>query len=397
MSDQGSTYAILQSVPLMVSPLYKLPKKILVASELKMVPDDITKLPSYPFAVEREVITQVEAARKKTFEAEEAFRHQKMQYEQDKLNKQKAAARRIAPGFLDTETRMLQPQPTYVYEQPTAGNSEESVHGEDSLSESTSPKILQPGLNGNDTKIVVPLEIGPEKHFDYLKFEQGLAPADPWDAPENDMVALRSILGSPKLNYEQRRTSTPPAYPPQQYQQPQPQHQPLPQQQQQQQQHSRHYQKNEGAYWNFQTNNSNANSSNGAAGKYHQPQTHHGRQIQQHSHSVPALPPKLFPNPPLPTSSTSSPIVSPPTLPPPSDYHANNIPTATTPPPLPPLPPSSQQQQQQQQQQKQQQQPNEDLINELGNMGFSRGQAIDALEKNDHDLIKATNFLLDQA
>ncbi|CEP08573.1 hypothetical protein [Parasitella parasitica] len=358
------------------------------ASELKMVPDDITKLPAYPFAVERDVIAQVEAARKKTFEEEEAFKHQKMQYEQEKLNKQKAAARRIAPGFLDTETRMLQPQPTYIYEQSTTGNSEESPHGGDSHSESPSPRMLQPGLNDNDTKIVVPLEIGPEKHIDYLKFEQGLAPADPWDAPENDMVALRSILGSPKLNYEQRRTSTPPTYPPQQYQQPQPHQQPSPQQQQQ---HPRHYQKNEGVYWNFQTNNSNSNSPNNAAGKYQQPHPQHVRQIQQHSHSVPALPPKLFQNSPLPTSSTSSPIVSPPTLPPPSDYHANSVPATTiTPPPLPPLPPSSQQQQQQQQ-------PNEDLINELGNMGFSRGQAIDALEKNDHDLIKATNFLLDQA
>jgi hypothetical protein len=39
----------------------------------------------------------------------------------------------------------------------------------------------------------------------------------------------------------------------------------------------------------------------------------------------------------------------------------------------------------------------EHLITELGNMGFTRAQAIDALEKNENDLIKATNFLLDQA
>ncbi|EPB84033.1 hypothetical protein HMPREF1544_09232 [Mucor circinelloides 1006PhL] len=367
MSDQGSTYAVLQSVPVMVSPLYKLPKKVLVASELKMVPDDVSKLPAYPFAVEREVIAQVEAARKKTFEAEEAFKLQKQQYEQEKLNKQKVAARKIAPGFLDTDTRILQPQQTYVYEHPATN--EDSQNGED----------------------MVPMEIGPEKHFDYLKFEQGLAPADPWDTPENDMVALRSILGSPKSNYNQRRTSTPPSYPPQQYQHsPSQQQQPLPQ-------HPRPYQKNEGVYWNFQTSNSNSTSPNGG-GNYQQPQPQpqHVRQLQQHANSVPALPPKLFNNSPLPTSSTSSPITSPPTLPPPSDYHKsisnNSMPTSTTtppPPPLPPLPPSSQQQQPAL--------PHEDLINELGNMGFTRAQAIDALEKNDHDLIKATNFLLDQA
>lgn len=94
---------------------------------------------------------------------------------------------------------------------------------------------------------------------------------------------------------------------------------------------------------------------------------------------VPALPPKLFNNSPLPTSSTSSPIIAPPTLPPPSEYHRN---ISATPPPLPPLPMT---------------QPNENLITELSNMGFTRAQAADALQKNDQDLIKATNFLLDQA
>jgi hypothetical protein len=87
-----------------------------------------------------------------------------------------------------------------------------------------------------------------KQQFDYLKFEQGLAPADPWDTPENDMVALRSILGSPKMptastSYTSiKRTSIPSTYPQQQqqqqqYQQPQPQ---------QPQQHPRPYQKNEG-------------------------------------------------------------------------------------------------------------------------------------------------------
>lgn len=51
------------------------------------------------------------------------------------------------------------------------------------------------------------------------------------------MVALRSILGSPKTDFNNNRTPTPPSYPPQQYQN---------QNQQQQQQQPRPYQKNEG-------------------------------------------------------------------------------------------------------------------------------------------------------
>lgn len=58
------------------------------------------------------------------------------------------------------------------------------------------------------------------------------------------MVALRSILGSPKTDYNTNRASTP-VYPPQQYQA---------QPQQQQTQAARPYQKNEGGKINNDTN-----------------------------------------------------------------------------------------------------------------------------------------------
>lgn len=69
------------------------------------------------------------------------------------------------------------------------------------------------------------------------------------------MVALRSILSSPKTDYNANRASTPASYPPQQYQaQPQQQqqhhqqqhHQQQHQHQQQPTQAARPYQKNEG-------------------------------------------------------------------------------------------------------------------------------------------------------
>lgn len=127
-------------------------------------------------------------------------------------------------------------------------------------------------------------------------------------------------------------------------------------------------------YWNFQAPNT-PNSTTVSYPILPPPQP---------TRQVPALPPKLFNNSPLPTSSTSSPIISTPPLPPPSDYHKSiSSPKMPSPPPPPPLPPQPSQ--------------FEHLIAELGNMGFTRAQAIDALEKNDNDLIKATNFLLDQA
>ncbi|CEI93661.1 hypothetical protein RMCBS344292_07892 [Rhizopus microsporus] len=312
MTDQGSTYSVLQNVPVM----------IIIASELKPIPDDISQLTTYPFSTERQVLSYIEASRKNALEEEEALRAKRAQYEQEKINQQKLAARRIAPGFLDTDTRILKPEQKYNH------TPEATVEEPQELNQTSS-------------------ESNHEK-FDYLRFEQGLAPADPWDAPENDFVALRSVLGSsPKANYSTPTSRTSPvtytSY----------------QQQQQQQQPRPYPPKNEGAYWNFQ---------NGTAMPYPQ-----GLSPQ----SVPAIPPKLFTNSPLPSSSTSSPIISHPSSLKPPAHSA----VSPTPPPIPPLPNP----------------PYEHLIEELNNMGFTRAQAIDALEKNNHDLIKATNFLLDQA
>ncbi|KAG1452351.1 hypothetical protein G6F46_009180 [Rhizopus delemar] len=274
MPDQGLTYSVLQNVPVMVSPHYRLPKKITIASELKLVPEDISQLAMYPFSAEKQAIEHIMASRKKSQEEEEAIRIKRNRYEQEKLNERKVAARRIAPGFLDTDTRILKPEQKHNH----------IMLGEDILQES-------------------PNQIS------------SFVPADPWDTLENGFRASESVLSYPKANYSTptNRTSFT-------------QYQPRP------------YPKNEGAYWNIQ-------------------------KAQSSTHSSPAIPPKLFP--PLPSSSTSSPIISHSIKPPP-------------PPPVPPL-------------------PSDHLIEELMNMGFTQSQAMDALEKNEYNLVKATNFLLDQA
>ncbi|KAI8989298.1 hypothetical protein BDB01DRAFT_532929 [Pilobolus umbonatus] len=337
----------------MVSPLYRLPKKIKLSSELKPVPDNITSLNAYPFSVERDALTEVETGRKQIAEMENQFNAMKQQYEEDKIKKKRVAARKIAPGFLDTDTRILRPEPTYSTELNIT--SEESE--EEDKPEIDSPRILQPSVSNQHTSKSIPIEIEPERHFDYLKFEQGLAPADPWDTPENDLAALSSILGSPKTNYNINRLPSP-SYSSHTYHQPRP--------------HA-----NEGVYWKFPSPNNTNNTSNN---NYSQPPIMN-RPHPPPVNNTPALPPKYFNTSPLPSSSLSSPVISPPQLPPPGNYHKSlNTPT---PPPLPPLP-------------NQNLSPYEDLVTELVNMGFTRAQSIDALEKNDHDLIKTTNFLLDQ-
>lgn len=138
--------------------------------------------PAYPFAVERDVIAQVEAARKQTFEAEEAFKLLKKQYQEEKLNQRKAAARKIAPGFLDTDTRILKPEQTYVQEFPMHPNNTSTE--DEAASSNTSPHTLQPYVNYDKAFTA---ESGPDKvkttcifymcsYFAYLTiFSHGIA------------------------------------------------------------------------------------------------------------------------------------------------------------------------------------------------------------------------------
>ncbi|KAG2225413.1 hypothetical protein INT45_010049, partial [Circinella minor] len=326
----GSIYSILQDVPVMVSHHYRLPKQIFINTELVPVPDSLNNLSTYSFNVEREALAEMSAARKQQQEERERLQN-------EYVKRQKLAARRIAPGFLDTDTRILQPEPLYHREEEEGGGG----------SVTTAVTTNGEGKTNEEEKEEVPSVPQQQQHqqqhqnqqqFDYQKFEQGLAPPDPWDQPENDLVALRSILGSADQGIEFILEGWANMRKQQQQQQ-----QSRPSSQQLQQQSSQP--------------------------PPQQQQLHHPH--QQHTYppqprppiSAPALPPKPY------GSSPSSP--------------AQTSPRAASATPLsdsPPIPPHPQ---------------HDELIEELVNMGFSKPQAAEALEKNDHDLTKATNFLLD--
>ncbi|KAI9243446.1 hypothetical protein BDA99DRAFT_530459 [Phascolomyces articulosus] len=324
MGDQGSIYSILQDVPVMVSHHYRLPKQIFIDTELVPIPDSLDNLATYPFSVEREALAEMAATRKKQQEERERL-------QSEYVKRQKLAARKIAPGFLDTDTRILQPEPLYHREEEEGIGETSGEGGKGGEEEQDEVPSAPPRQQQQQNQLQ-------QQHLDYQKFEQGLAPPDPWDQPENDLVALRSILGPADQGWvnvrkPHQQQSRPP--PPQQQQQPvppplqQPQHHTSHQQQQQQQQ-----------------------------------QQHTYPPVARPPIPAPALPPKPYGS--SPSSAQTSPRAA--SVTPISD---------SPPPPIPPHP------------------HHDDLIKELVNMGFSKPQAAEALEKNDHDLTKATNFLLD--
>ncbi|ORZ01328.1 hypothetical protein BCR43DRAFT_522191 [Syncephalastrum racemosum] len=335
MSDQGSTYPVLQDVPVMVSALYKLPKQVFVGSELTALPDNVLEN-LYPFTLEKEALSEIEAAQGQQTLEEQKLASWQREYKDEKMRKQKLAARKIAPGFLDTDTRILKPEPLYspeAHEEDETGSSL-SPAGVTATTATTTIAAAAAAAGGSSPAAPVDLD---KKGIDYLRFDPGIPPPDPWDAPENDLAALTSILGgndaatvaaAHAAQAVQKRASVP--------------HDPPTYWQQQQQQQT-----------------------------VQQP-------LQQHAsrHSsppvamlakAPALPPKPFsPSSSQPSSppSQSSPLL-PPRPPPPATAAANNNGNVDI------------------------------LIQELVNMGFSKPQATDALEKNENDLTKATNFLLD--
>ncbi|KAI8086744.1 uncharacterized protein BX664DRAFT_336654 [Halteromyces radiatus] len=378
MGDQGSSYSVLQDIPVMVSPHYRLPKQIVIDKELVPISEEALKLTNYSFSVERQAISNVVAMREKQQQAEKELADRLEAYQAEKLQQRKAAARKIAPGFLDTETRILHPQPfhsnkTLLSEDldheinKTNQDDPPSTHSSPQQQHQTRQQQLQHSpyqryrSSSNPADFIHPSysslqqqekRTSAQSHIDYLKFEQGLAPPDPWDTPENDFVALRSILGNQdgKGNQDQQHYTPPPnpsAMPTPQYSSPYLRHAP-------------------------------------STNMYPEGPWIRPPQYPTPGHHAPALPPKLLKEElhPNGNSPNASPQIPPPPPPPPpssSSPSSSHHGSPTLPPPLPPLPNGTQ----------------ESLIQELANMGFSHSQAADALQKNENDLTRATNFLLD--
>lgn len=88
------------------------------------------------------------------YDEEELFNLKKRQYEEERAQQQKAAARKIAPGFLDTDTRILQPQPTFSTEFPKENNNE-TVSPKTHHAYVSSPQEINIGFNPDKINVQV--------------------------------------------------------------------------------------------------------------------------------------------------------------------------------------------------------------------------------------------------
>ncbi|KAI9279518.1 hypothetical protein BC943DRAFT_348244 [Umbelopsis sp. AD052] len=357
---ENDSYAAIQDIPIMVSPLYKMPKPVVLGNHLAIIPENVNNLLLYPFSLEPEVSKEVEQCRELEKQNIEKLEQKYQEYVHDRIQRQKVAARKIAPGFLDTDTKILTPKPLNakangsVVETAIEAPSPNSLsrHNRSMSDEIPSARLVLPD-QGVKPSTSVSSGLGSKKpnNFNYLEFEQGLAPLDPWDTPENDIDALQEIWDarSPIKQDNRRRTL------------------------------------NDLGGTNQMSYQQSAN---------HGPMRSYQHQQPQHTMPLPRKQSPYQPPPPhypvnRPTSGTTSPIqhgypplrATSPTPParPPKAFDT------TPPPPPPPVPAAA----------NQENNMTNGLIQELIDMGFTREQAQNALEKNDNDISKATNFLLD--
>ncbi|CAI2170703.1 2489_t:CDS:2 [Funneliformis geosporum] len=397
----SSIYSAAEDVPLILAPQFSSLYPITLPPDFNL---DLPQVQNYDFKLERHIIADSEQRRHDNATITQLRAQQLLALQEERIRKQKAEARKIAPGFLDTDLRILTPVPINntqrrASQQVESGdntfaiNSENGLDGQKIHVRSASDDIplyllekMRSKEEGNEAK--------PAKSLVYLEFEEILSSnlSNSSNSIQDDISILREVIGSPvptKPSNEynsitDRGLNGSPNFfvapanqdkivnnpnPPRSFHPSpllQPSVAPLPSQLSNEvftlgssATHSNpdllsnklsNLQISQNAYSTSPINiHNNTSSSIQGHRSYSAPSSSIERRSPRQPYSIPPVPPKEI----LPTTSPS----------PKNEDSEKDI--------------------------------NPDLIEQFINMGFTKEQAVDALEKYDYDPHKATNYLLD--
>ncbi|RIA87660.1 hypothetical protein C1645_827445 [Glomus cerebriforme] len=380
----SSIYSAAEDVPLILAPQFSALQPITLPHDFNL---DLPQVNNYDFQLERHIIAEFERYRQENATTIQ-LRAQKLQaLQEERIRKHKEEARKIAPGFLDTNLRILTPVPVNNTQRRASQQAENGTVSENSMDEQkihvrsasddiVLERIKKSNEEGDETKS--------SKSLVYLEFEESLPPRNPWEQPntiQDDISILREVIGSPISSNELN---------------------------------------------NFVANGGVTGSSNFLGSPANHDMMVTNSNPSRSFHSSPLLQPSIgtsLPsqlsnqtfagNPDLLSNSLANLQISQNTYSMSSiNVHNNTAPSVKaysapsssqerrhlhqpySTPPIPPkevLPASSSSPKNEDNDND----DNSDLINKFINMGFTKEQAIDALVKSDHDLQKATNYLLD--
>ncbi|CAG8593267.1 659_t:CDS:2 [Funneliformis caledonium] len=393
----SSIYSAAEDVPLILAPQFSSLQPITLPPDFNL---DLPQVQNYDFNLERHIIADSEKQRHDNATLTQ-LRAQKLQaLQEERIRIQKEKARKIAPGFLDTDLRILTPVPANNT-QRRASHQVESV--DNTIAINSENGIDEQKVHVRSASDDIPLyilekmrkeegdEAKPAKSLFYLEFEESLSPpnlSNSSNTIQDDISILREVIGSPvptissneNISVADRGVNGSPNFfgapanqdmvvnnpnPPRSYPSPllHPSVVPLPSQLSNEvftlgssATHSNpdllsnklgNLQISQNTYSTSPINNTS--SSIQGHRTYSAPSSSIERLSPRQPYSIPPVPPKEI----LPTSSPS----------PKNEESEKDI--------------------------------NPDLIEQFINMGFTKEQAVDALEKYDYDPHKATNYLLD--
>ncbi|CAH1755956.1 14492_t:CDS:2 [Entrophospora sp. SA101] len=200
----SSIYSSIEDVPLVLTPQFMSLKPIKLPADFNL---DIPQLGHYDFNLERSVISETERYREEIIKLAQ-IRSQKLQaFQEARLQKQKEEARKIAPGFLDTDRRML--TPVLVNNTKRRSSHIENGNGIIFASEENNDKNqknhLRSASDDLSNRVVVCLksksgddddgdETNFKKPFDYLEFEEQLSKNNQKTPIQDDISILKEVI-----------------------------------------------------------------------------------------------------------------------------------------------------------------------------------------------------------
>ncbi|KAK9720392.1 hypothetical protein K7432_004190 [Basidiobolus ranarum] len=179
-------YSALSEVHLTTTLKKKLPKSVTLPYNYRPLPHLQQLLqPTYDFKLEKHIVNVADEKRKEDearIVAQEEFR--KMA-DKEKLDQAKARLNAVAPG-LSSEGEILQPIPVTSSALGRAASMSPELESRREMSPAL--ETLRPASENKGAKVA---------NFNYLEFENGLPPANPWDSPktsEDDFKMLKDVL-----------------------------------------------------------------------------------------------------------------------------------------------------------------------------------------------------------
>ncbi|CAG8631695.1 860_t:CDS:2, partial [Scutellospora calospora] len=174
----SSIYSALENIPLILAPQFSALQPVTMPHDFTL---DLPPVNKYDFNLERHIIADSERFRQENATLMQ-MRAQKLQALQDaRIRKQKEEARKIAPGFLDTDQRLLTPMPMHTSPKRISHQIE---NGNIVLAGGEVNNDNQKVLHGRSASDELPNHVSkPAKSLVYLEFEESLTLRDSQESP----------------------------------------------------------------------------------------------------------------------------------------------------------------------------------------------------------------------